>query len=89
LSRLDTAFSRDGSGKVYVQQRMQEQGELLWSWLAEGAFVYVCGDAQRMAKDVDQALQEILVKYGRMSEATAQLELRHWGANGRYLRDVY
>jgi sulfite reductase (NADPH) flavoprotein alpha-component len=89
LSRLDKAFSRDGSGKVYVQQRMQEQGELLWSWLAEGAFVYVCGDAQRMAKDVDQALQEILVKYGRMSEATAQLELRHWGANGRYLRDVY
>ena len=89
LSRLDTAFSRDGGGKVYVQQRMLEQGELLWSWLAEGAFIYVCGDAQRMAKDVDSALQDIMVKYGRMSEASAQLELRHWGAIGRYLRDVY
>ncbi len=89
LSRLDTAFSRDGGGKVYVQQRMQEQGELLWSWLEDGAFIYVCGDAQRMAKDVDHALQEILVRHGRMSEAAAQLELRHWGAIGRYLRDVY
>jgi sulfite reductase (NADPH) flavoprotein alpha-component len=89
LSRLDTAFSRDGSDKVYVQQRMLEQGEQLWSWLAEGAFIYVCGDAQRMAKDVDAALQEILVKHGRMSEAKALLELRHWGAIGRYLRDVY
>ena len=89
LTRLDTAFSRDAGAKVYVQQRLRERSAELWQWLKDGAAIYVCGDALRMAKDVDAALQEILVKEGHMSEATAQLELRHWGANGRYLRDVY
>jgi sulfite reductase (NADPH) flavoprotein alpha-component len=89
LTRLDTAFSRDGRDKVYVQQRMAERAAELWAWLSDGASIYVCGDALRMAKDVDAALQGILVSEGRMSEAKAQLELRHWGANGRYLRDVY
>ncbi len=89
LTRLDTAFSRDAGAKVYVQQRLAERSAELWQWLEEGAAIYVCGDALRMAKDVDAALLDILVKEGHMSIAKAQLELRHWGANGRYLRDVY
>ena len=89
LTRLDTAFSRDAGEKVYVQQRLHERSAEIWQWLEQGAAIYVCGDALRMAKDVDLALQQILVREGHMSEAKAQLELRHWGANARYLRDVY
>lgn len=64
LDRLDTAFSRDQRAKVYVQDRMREHGPLLWSWLQDGAHFYVCGDASRMAKDVDQALRDIAVVHG-------------------------
>ncbi len=89
LSRLDTCFSRDQEQKVYVQHRMLEAGSELWQWIQDGANIYVCGDATRMAKDVDAALQRIFVEHGGLSAAKAQLELRTLGASGRYLRDVY
>jgi sulfite reductase (NADPH) flavoprotein alpha-component len=89
LSRLDTAFSRDQPAKVYVQHRMLEAGRELWSWLQDGAVIYVCGDATHMARDVDAALQAIIVRHGRRSEALAQSELHALAAAGRYVRDVY
>ena len=89
LSRLDLAFSRDQSDKIYVQQRMIESGRELWSWINDGATIYVCGDAERMAKDVDAALRTIVATHGRRSEAEALLELRELAAAGRYVRDVY
>ena len=89
LTRLDAAFSRDAGPKEYVQDRMLAAGAELWSWIADGAAIYVCGDAARMAGDVDLALRKIIVTHGKRSAATAQLELRHMGTTGRYLRDVY
>jgi sulfite reductase (NADPH) flavoprotein alpha-component len=89
LSRLDTAFSRDQPEKIYVQHRMLEAGKELWSWLQDGACIYVCGDASRMARDVDAAWRRILVDQGRRSEAQALLELHELAAAGRYVRDVY
>ena len=89
LSRLDTAFSRDQPEKVYVQHRMLEAGRELWSWLQDGASIYVCGDASQMARDVDAALQAIVARHGRRSEAQAKVELRALAAAGRYVRDVY
>lgn len=89
LSRLDLAFSRDGAEKVYVQHRMAEHAAELWGWLQEGARFYVCGDAARMAKDVDRALRAIVARQGHMSEAEAAVEVDQMVANGRYLRDVY
>jgi sulfite reductase (NADPH) flavoprotein alpha-component len=68
---------------------MLESGRELWSWIDEGATIYVCGDAERMAKDVDAALQTIIARHGRRSAARAQLELRELAAAGRYVRDVY
>jgi len=89
LSRLDTAFSRDQSEKIYVQHRLTERGAELWQWLQEGARLYVCGDAEHMARDVDAALQAIIARHGHRSEAQARLELRTMAADGRYVRDVY
>ena len=89
LSRLDTAFSRDGPEKVYVQNRILESGRELWTWVCAGAHLYVCGDASRMARDVDRALQTVLMKHGRLSEAKAKLELQALAAERRYCRDVY
>jgi sulfite reductase (NADPH) flavoprotein alpha-component len=89
LSRIDTAFSRDQHQKIYVQHRMLEAGKEIWSWLLDGAVIYVCGDATHMAKDVDAALQAIIAKHGRRSAAQAQLEMHALAADGRYLRDVY
>jgi sulfite reductase (NADPH) flavoprotein alpha-component len=89
LTRLDTAFSRDQAEKVYVQTRMLEQAEELGKWLADGAHVYVCGDAQYMAKDVDRALRAIVARYGKLSDAQAQIQVNQMAAEGRYLRDVY
>lgn len=89
LSRIDTAFSRDQQQKIYVQHRMLEAGKEIWSWLQDGALIYVCGDAAHMAKDVDAALQAIIAKHGRRSAAQAQLEMHALAADGRYLRDVY
>ena len=89
LSRINTAFSRDQHQKTYVQHRMLEAGKEIWSWLQDGAVIYVCGDATHMAKDVDAALQAIIAKHGRRSTAQAQLEMHSLAADGRYLRDVY
>ncbi len=89
LTKLSLAFSRDQAKKVYVQDRMREQAADLWHWLQGGAYFYVCGDASRMAKDVDTALRDIARKQGGLNEDQA----RDWTASlarqGRYLRDVY
>ncbi|QSR84660.1 sulfite reductase flavoprotein subunit alpha [Methylacidimicrobium sp. B4] len=91
LSRLDTAFSRDQAQKVYVQHRMMEQGAELWDWLQEGAHLYVCGDAHRMAKDVHQALIEIAQRFGGMSpeDAAHYVNLTLAKEEKRYHKDVY
>lgn len=89
LSRLDTAFSRDRRTKVYVQDRMREHGPQLWSWLQDGAHFYVCGDASRMAKDVDRALRDIAVVHGGLDEDGAAAFVKQLAADKRYVRDVY
>ncbi|MFJ7965317.1 molybdopterin-dependent oxidoreductase [Streptomyces sp. NPDC096324] len=89
LSRLDTAFSRDQRAKVYVQDRMRERGPQLWSWLRDGAHLYVCGDASRMAKDVDQALRDIAVTHGGHTQDGAAAYVKQLTAEKRYVRDVY
>ncbi|WSJ08573.1 bifunctional nitrate reductase/sulfite reductase flavoprotein subunit alpha [Streptomyces phaeochromogenes] len=89
LTRLDTAFSRDQRAKVYVQDRMREHGPELWSWLQSGARFYVCGDASRMAKDVDRALRDIAVTHGDLTETEAATYVKQLAAEKRYVRDVY
>lgn len=87
--RLNTAFSRDQAEKIYVQQRMLEQGAQLWQWLEAGAYFYVCGDAQRMAKDVDAALRAIVAEHGGMDVVAAAAYVEGLSKAKRYLRDVY
>ncbi len=89
LGRLDTAFSRDGDGKVYVQDRMRQRAAELWSWLDRGGYFYVCGDARRMAKDVDQALKQIVAEQGGLGESDAAAYVDEMAQDGRYQRDVY
>lgn len=89
LTRLDTAFSRDQAHKVYVQHRMLEAGAELWAWLRVGAVFYVCGDAERMAKDVEAALLEIAARHGGMSADAAAGWLAGLRQEKRYQRDVY
>ncbi|QDT13343.1 sulfite reductase subunit alpha [Planctomycetes bacterium K23_9] len=89
LSRLDTAFSRDGDVKVYVQDRMREQAAELWKWLESGAHFYVCGDASRMAADVDRALVSIVENEGQLSAAEAKAYIKKLVDDKRYVRDVY
>jgi NADPH-dependent sulfite reductase flavoprotein alpha-component len=89
LTRLDTAFSRDQRNKVYVQDRMREHGPELWHWLRDGARFYVCGDASRMAKDVDRALRDIAMTHGGLGEAEAAAYVKQLAADKRYVRDVY
>jgi len=91
LHRLDLAFSRDQAHKVYVQHRMLEQAKELWSWLQQGAYFYVCGDARHMAKDVHQALIDIAQQEGGLSaEAAAEyVNVTLMKTEKRYLRDVY
>ena len=89
LTRLDTAFSRDQDFKIYVQHRMLESAGDLWSWLERGAHFYVCGDAARMARDVDNALYEIVRTAGGRSEDSATEYLQKLKADRRYQRDVY
>lgn len=89
LSRLDLAFSRDQKEKIYVQDRMVEQGAELWEWLKSGSLLYVCGDAKRMAKDVDAALQGIVAKHGGMSPSEAADYVKAMRKEKRYQRDVY
>ncbi|UBM26489.1 bifunctional nitrate reductase/sulfite reductase flavoprotein subunit alpha [Pseudomonas sp. p1(2021b)] len=87
--QLSTAFSRDQASKVYVQQRMLEQGAQLWRWLEEGAYFYVCGDALRMAKDVDAALHQVIAEHGGLDSEAAQAYMDALNKAGRYRRDVY
>jgi sulfite reductase (NADPH) flavoprotein alpha-component len=86
---IDTAFSRDQADKIYVQHRMEEKGQLLYEWLENGAYLYVCGDAHRMAKDVDAALHRIVEVHGKKSEQEAKAYVKSLRANKKYLRDVY
>ncbi|MGE0225246.1 MAG: sulfite reductase subunit alpha [Acetobacteraceae bacterium] len=89
LTRLDTAFSRDGRRKVYVQDRMRENAADLWRWLQEGAHFYVCGDALRMARDVDAELRRIAADQGGLDQDQAKEWIVALARQGRYLRDVY
>jgi sulfite reductase (NADPH) flavoprotein alpha-component len=89
LTRLSVAFSRDQAEKVYVQHRMLEQSAEVWSWLQDGACIYVCGDARYMAKDVDSALRSIIMRHKGVSGEHARAYLEQLLADGRYLRDVY
>jgi sulfite reductase (NADPH) flavoprotein alpha-component len=89
LTRLDLAFSRDQAAKIYVQQRMLENAAELYAWLEAGAHFYVCGDASRMAKDVDAALHQIIETAGRKSPADAAVYVQALKAAKRYARDVY
>ena len=89
LTRLDTAFSRDQAEKIYVQTRMLEHGAELWSWLEAGAHLYVCGDAKRMAKDVDAALHQIISSAGGRTTEQAADYVQQLKSAKRYQRDVY
>lgn len=89
LTRLDTAFSRDQVQKLYVQHKMLEQGKELFAWLEQGAIFYVCGDAARMAVDVDNALREIVAKEGGKSPEEVNAYMDNLKASKRYRRDVY
>jgi sulfite reductase (NADPH) flavoprotein alpha-component len=89
LTRLTLAWSRDGNEKIYVQHRMREVGRDLWSWLNDGAHIYVCGDAQRMAKDVEAALVDVIAEHGGCSPPDAMKFLADLKAKGRYQADVY
>lgn len=89
LARLDLAFSRDQAEKIYVQHRMLEAANELWSWLQNGAHFYVCGDASRMAKDVNAALHTIAQTAGGLSEDAAKSFIAQLKSEQRYQRDVY
>ena len=89
LTKLDLAFSRDQSEKIYVQDKMREQGAEMYQWLERGAVLYVCGDASHMAADVEQALLDILRENAQLEPAAASQYLLTLRENGRYLRDVY
>ena len=89
LTRLSLAWSRDGDRKFYVQDRMREVGRELWNWLAEGAHIYVCGDAKRMAKDVERALVDIVAQFGARSTDEAVLFVGELKKKGRFQLDVY
>jgi sulfite reductase (NADPH) flavoprotein alpha-component len=89
LTRLSLAWSRDRDEKFYVQDRMRELGRDLWAWLADGAHVYVCGDARRMAKDVERALVDIVAQHGARSTDEAIAFVAELKRTARYQQDVY
>jgi sulfite reductase (NADPH) flavoprotein alpha-component len=89
IHRLDTAFSRDQLQKIYVQDRMRENATELWSWIKNGGYFFVCGDAKRMAKDVDVALLDIVAQQGGMDVAAATEYVKQMKKDKRYQRDVY
>lgn len=89
LTHLDLAFSRDQAQKIYVQDRMRENAAELWQWISSGACFYVCGDAKRMAKDVDVALHQIIAQEGKLSEEEAIAYVKQMKKDKRYQRDVY
>lgn len=87
--RLSVAWSRDQAHKIYVQNLMEQAGEEIWQWLENGAAVYMCGDANRMAKDVEKALLSIISTHGKLSEDEAAAYLKDMKAAKRYQKDVY
>ena len=89
LTRMDTAFSRDQPEKVYVQDRMRERASELWAWIRSGAYFFVCGDAKRMARDVDATLHEIISSQGGMTPAEAADYVKFMKKERRYQREVY
>jgi sulfite reductase (NADPH) flavoprotein alpha-component len=89
LARLDTAFSRDQSFKIYVQDRIRENSAELWRWLDQGAYFYVCGDSKRMAPDVEAALLDSVATHSGRGAEYAQEFLAEMKKQKRYLRDVY
>jgi sulfite reductase (NADPH) flavoprotein alpha-component len=89
LTKIDLAWSRDQKQKVYVQDKLRQQGAELWRWINDGAHIYVCGDANRMAKDVEQALLEVIAEFGAMDTETADEYLSELRVERRYQRDVY
>lgn len=89
LSRIDLAWSRDQQQKVYVQDKLREQGAELWRWINDGAHIYVCGDANRMAKDVERTLLEVIAEFGAMDAEAADEFLSELRVERRYQRDVY
>lgn len=89
IHKLDLAFSRDQEEKIYVQTRMKENGAEFYAWLEEGGYFYICGDATRMAKDVDRALHEIIMQHGGRDEDGAIEYVNAMKKEKRYLRDVY
>lgn len=89
LTRMDAVFSRDQPQKIYVQDRMREHADEVWRWIDGGAYFYVCGDARRMAKDVDVALQDIVAQQGGMTSAAATDYVKQMKKEKRYQRDVY
>lgn len=89
LTHLDTAFSRDQPEKIYVQNRMLEHAAKLWEWIQNDAHIYVCGDAKRMAKDVDAALLQIICEQGNIDDEAARAFVNQLKSEKRYQRDVY
>lgn len=89
LTRLSLAWSRDGKEKFYVQDRMRETGRELWAWLEEGAHFYICGDAKRMAKDVERALTDIASEHGRLGPDRAVAYIAELKKSKRFQADVY
>jgi sulfite reductase (NADPH) flavoprotein alpha-component len=89
LTRLTLAWSRDGDEKIYVQHRMRDDGRDLWAWLERGAHIYVCGDALRMAKDVERALIDVVAAHGKRSPEDAARYVEDLKKNDRYQADVY
>jgi sulfite reductase (NADPH) flavoprotein alpha-component len=89
LTRLDSAFSRDSAEKVYVQHKMLENSKELFEWFENGAYFYVCGDKEHMAKDVNEALINVIEKEGSLDREAAEAYLDNMKKQGRYQRDVY
>lgn len=89
LTKLDVAFSRDQAQKVYVQDKLRQQGQEVWQWLQQGAHIYICGDANQMAKDVQQALSDIVQQYGNKTSEQAQQYLAELRVAKRLQKDVY
>ncbi|WGE89375.1 assimilatory sulfite reductase (NADPH) flavoprotein subunit [Actinobacillus arthritidis] len=89
LHKYSFAWSRDQEQKIYVQDKIREEAETLWQWLQQGAYIYVCGDASRMAKDVNQALLDVIAQQGNLNADEAEEYLDNLREEKRYQRDVY
>lgn len=86
---MDVAFSRDQAEKVYVQDRIKEQAQEVFAWLERGAHLYICGDANRMAKDVHQTLVDVIAEQGQLTAEQAEQYLKDLRTSKRYQKDVY